>query len=68
MIIRLLPTYIYLFMEAQNAQPMHSNVQKVELLILNNFVSDKQLYRVWEIIMNEGSSTFHKKIFDSVIS
>ena len=28
MIIRLLPTYIYLFMEAQNAQPFHSNVQR----------------------------------------
>ena len=27
MIIRLLPTYIYLFMDAQNALPFRSNVQ-----------------------------------------
>ena len=33
MIIRLLPTYIYLFMEAQNAL----EYTKVKLLILNNF-------------------------------
>ena len=37
MIIGLLQTYINLFMDAQNARPFHSNVQKVKLSILNNF-------------------------------
>ena len=32
MIIRLLPTYIYLFIEAKNALPFHSNVQRWNLL------------------------------------
>ena len=41
MIIRLLPTYIYLFMEAQIAQPFHSNVK---LLRLNNFDLEKVKY------------------------
>ena len=38
MIIRLWPTYIYLFMEAQNAQPFHSNVQRWNFLYCMNFV------------------------------
>ena len=37
MIIRLLPTYIHLFMDAQNAQPFSLECTKVKLLILNNF-------------------------------
>ena len=37
MIIRLLPTYIYFFMEAQNAQPFSIECIKAKLLILNNF-------------------------------
>ena len=51
MIIRLLPTYIYLFMEAQNAQPFHSNT-KVKLLILNNFEEsqESQEIRFFKII------------------
>ena len=37
MIFRLLPTYIYLFMEAQNAQPFHSNLQTYKGEIVNNY-------------------------------
>ena len=36
MIIRLQPTYIYLFMEAQNAQPFSLECTKEKLLILKN--------------------------------
>ena len=39
-----LPTYLYLFMDAQNSQPFHSNVQKVKLLILNNFGVNKNIF------------------------
>ena len=37
MTIRLLPTYIYLFMEAQNAKSFSLECTKVKLLLLNNF-------------------------------
>ena len=37
MIIRLLATYIYLFIEAQKAQTFSLECTKVKLLILNNF-------------------------------
>ena len=38
MIIRLLPTYIYLFMDAQNALPFHSKVK--DETYINNFTLD----------------------------
>ena len=41
MIIRLLPTYIYFFIEAQNAQHFSLECTKVKLLILNNFVTNE---------------------------
>ena len=37
MIIRLLSIYIYVFMEAQNAQPFSLECTEVKLLILSNF-------------------------------
>ena len=36
--------YIYLFMDTQDAQPFHSNVQEVKLLLLNNFGVNKNIF------------------------
>ena len=49
MIIRLLPIYIYLFIEAQNAQPFSLECTKVKLLILllNNFGPIIQINLEW---------------------
>ena len=52
MIIRLLPTYVYLFMEAQNAQPFSLECTKEKLLILNNFdLSSQKINQLHTVIV-----------------
>ena len=48
MIIRLLPTYMYLFIEAQNAQPFSLECTKVKLLKLDNF----EIYYIYIFFFN----------------
>ena len=45
MIIRLLATYIYLFMEVQNAQPLQSNVQRWNFLYQLILAWNTQYYK-----------------------
>ena len=45
----LLPTYIYLFMEALNAQPFSLECTKVKRLILNNFDLCTVFYHFYKV-------------------